>query len=221
VYKWLIHDPGVDVAEPFRLILASASPRRLELLRGIGLAPLARPSDLPEDGLPDEAPLALVARLAEAKGRRVAEAIGPSDPPSVVLAADTEVVLDGRALGKPSGPAEARRMLRAMRGRVHEVITGVFLLRTDDGRSVRETEITRVKFLPYDERTIAAYVATGEPMDKAGAYGIQGGGARLVERVEGSWTNVVGLPVEALAEWLARIGIELNGLVVAPRGGRD
>jgi septum formation protein len=104
-------------------------------------------------------------------------------------------------------------MLRALRGRMHEVMTAVFLARTDDGRETVDLETTRVWFRDYDDRTIDAYVASGEPMDKAGAYGIQGQGATLVARYEGSWSNVVGLPVERLGAWLARIGIDLDRLI--------
>ena len=104
-------------------------------------------------------------------------------------------------------------MLRALRGRDHEVMTAVFLMRTDDRRHTCDVETTRVRFRDYDEETIASYVASGEPLDKAGAYGIQGGGAVLADRVEGSWTNVVGLPLEQLGPWLTRIGIDLEKLI--------
>ena len=201
--------------QPTRLVLASASPRRLDLLRRLGLVPVARASNLDEDVLPDESPRDLVLRLAEAKGRSVAESLGPDEPPSVVLAADTGVVIDGRALGKPRDPDDARSMLRTLRGRGHEVMTSVFLLRTDDGRHTCDLETTRVTFRDYDKATIEAYVATGEPMDKAGAYGIQGGGADLVDRVEGSWSNVVGLPLERLDAWLSLIGVDLKRLAGA------
>lgn len=201
--------------QPTRLVLASASPRRLDLLRRLGLAPVTRPSNLHEDVLPDESPRELVLRLAEAKGRTVAAGLDPGEPPWVVLAADTGVVIDGRTLGKPRDPGDARSMLRRLRGRTHEVMTSVFLMRTDDGRHTCDVETTRVTFHPFDEPTIDAYVATGEPLDKAGAYGIQGGGGDLVDRIEGSWTNVVGLPLEQLDPWLARIGVDLKRLAGA------
>jgi septum formation protein len=203
------------VEQPTRLVLASASPRRLDLLRHLGLTPVPRPSNLHEDVLPEESPRDLVLRLAEAKGRSVASSLGPDEPASVVLAADTGVVIDGHALGKPRDPEDARSMLRTLRGRTHQVMTSVFLLRTDDGRHTCDLERTRVTFRDYDEATIDAYVSTCEPLDKAGAYGIQGGGADLVDRVEGSWTNVVGLPLERLDGWLARIGVDLKRLVRA------
>jgi septum formation protein len=199
-----------------RVILASASPRRLDLLRAIGLSPEIRPSGVEETDLPGERPEQLVRRLAEAKGRDTASRIGDGEPPSLVLSADTAVVVDDRALGKPADEREARSMLDSLRGRAHEVITGVFLMRTDDGRSTCDAETTRVWFRHFDERTVTDYVATGEPMDKAGAYGIQGRGGALVERVRGSWTNVVGLPLERLPEWAGRIGLDLSRLGAVP-----
>jgi septum formation protein len=185
------------------------------LLRRLGLDPIARPSNLHEDNRPDESPRALVLRLAEAKGRSVVSSFDDQEPPCVVLAADTGVVLDHRVLGKPRDPAEARRMLLTLRGRVHEVMTSVFLVRTDDRRHTCDVESTRVSFREYDEETIDSYVATGEPLDKAGAYGIQGGGGDLVDRIEGSWSNVVGLPLERLGPWLERIGVDLQRLIDA------
>ena len=200
------------MSQPTRLILASASPRRMDLLRSLGLDPISRPSNLHEEVLPDESPRALVLRLAEEKGRSVAARLPLDEPPAVVLSADTGVVLDRRVLGKPKDPDEARSMLRSLRGRVHEVMTSVFILRTDDGRHTCDVETTRVTFRACALATIDAYVATGEPLDKAGAYGIQGGGGDLVETVDGSWTNVVGLPLERLDPWMARIGVDLTRL---------
>jgi nucleoside triphosphate pyrophosphatase len=196
----------------FRLYLASASPRRLDLLRQLGLSPIVVPAEIDERPLPGELPLAMVRRLAETKARAVADGLRPLRSPAVVLAADTEVVVDGEALGKPAGPADAASMLRRLRGREHEVLTGVFLLRTDDARASGGVDSTRVRFRDYDDATIADYVAGGEPLDKAGAYGIQGDGARLVECFVGSRANVAGLPVERLGAWLARIGLDLPRL---------
>ena len=199
---------------PLQLVLASASPRREALLRRLGLAAEVVPSELPEVVPTGEAPRASVLRLAEAKGRSVADRLGGRANASacVVLAADTEVALEGRVLGKPRDAEEAVGMLRALAGRTHEVLTAVFLLRTDNGRAVCEVERSLVRFHDYDERTIAAYVASGEGRDKAGGYAIQGQGARLAESVEGSLSNVIGLPVERLAEWLARIDVDLDAL---------
>jgi septum formation protein len=202
-----------------QLVLASASPRRRELLRGIGLEPRILVPGIDERAHPDEAPSAQVLRLAEAKGRAAAARLPPSDPAAVVLAADTVVTIDGTCLGKPSGPEQARSMLQALSGRKHRVLTGVYLERTDDGRSVGGVETTAVHFLPYDDRTIRAYVSTGEPMDKAGGYGIQGRGALLCRRIDGSWSNVVGLPLERLPDWLESIGIDLWQWL-APGGSR-
>jgi septum formation protein len=195
----------------FEWLLASASPRRLDLLRGIGLTPTVMPSNVHEESAPGERPTETVRRLAEAKGRQVAGRL--DDDPSVcyvVLAADTAVVIDDRALGKPRDAKEAEEMLRLLRGRTHEVLTGVFLLRTDDGRATCGVDSSRVRFREYEDRDIHAYVQSGEPMDKAGAYAIQGGGSILVAALEGSWSNVVGLPLERLPGWLEQIGVRLD-----------
>ena len=127
--------------------------------------------------------------------------------PAVVLGADTEVVLDGRYLGKPRDAADAARMLRALSGRTHEVVTGLALVEAPSGREETLAVTTRVTMIDAAEEEIAAYVATGEPLDKAGAYAVQGQGARLVARVDGCFTNVVGLPVETTRELLERWGL--------------
>ena len=127
--------------------------------------------------------------------------------PAVVLGADTEVVLDGRYLGKPRDAADAARMLRALSGRTHEVVTGLALVEAPSGREETLAVTTRVTMIHAAEEEIAAYVATGEPLDKAGAYAVQGQGARLVARVDGCFTNVVGLPVETTRELLERWGL--------------
>jgi septum formation protein len=198
----------------FTLCLASASPRRVALLRQAGFAPLVRVSAIDERPHPGEAPRDLVLRLAESKARAVAAALAAAGTGghTLLLAADTEVVLDGEVLGKPHGASHAMEMLRRLRGRSHEVLTGVFLLRTDDGRSLARTEETRVTFAAFGEETIRSYVAAGEGLDKAGAYAIQGRGAGLATRIEGSWSNVVGLPIERLPEWLAALGVDLQEL---------
>ena len=197
----------------YRLYLTSGSPRRRRLLEQIGISPHVRPTGVDERGLPGESPRDAVARLAEAKARHAATQLGAADPPGVVLAADTAVVIDDRALGKPRNDSAAEAMLRDLRGRTHEVLTGVFLMRTDDGRCHVGVEATRVHFRDYDDARIRAYVATGEPRDKAGAYAIQGRGALLVQAVEGSWSNVVGLPLERLAEWLQPLDVRLADLL--------
>ncbi len=129
---------------------------------------------------------------------------------ALVLGADTIVVIDGRALGKPADAGDARTMLRALRGRTHEVMTGIAVLDAASGRHAAETVISRVTMAAYTERDIEAYVATGEPLDKAGAYAIQGAGRALVVRLEGSRSNVVGLPLAATAELLRRVGVAVS-----------
>jgi len=181
------------------LLLASRSPRRADLLRTLGVE--FRLVDVEVDETPGrhEAPDAYVRRLAREKAR-AGQAAAPAPAASLpVLAADTTVVLDGEILGKPLDDADARAMLARLAGRPHEVLTGVAVL---DGRGLLVDTVvaTRVRFRALTPAEIAAYVASGEPLDKAGAYGIQGLGGALVERIEGSYSNVVGLP---LAETLA------------------
>jgi|CZKF01.1.fsa_nt_gi septum formation protein len=233
------------------LVLASASPRRRELLTQAGYSFEVHPADIPEDPLPNEDPIAYVTRLAREKAEAVfAElsyktpgAPGPShlgtwettNPRSApnpalyqgttsvvpqthqnevralapegvlsetltVLAADTTVTLDNQILGKPSDPADAARMLRLLSGRTHNVITGVALLTATSTQVASET--TAVTFIALSEKDIAAYVATGEPMDKAGAYAIQGRAARWIPRIEGDYFNVVGLPIALVSALL-------------------
>jgi septum formation protein len=195
------------------LYLASASPRRLQLLREVGLDPRPVPSVVDEQPLPGEAPRDLVRRLARCKAEVAAGLLGAAPAPGVILAADTTVVIDGRVLGKPADDDDARAMLRSLRGRTHEVLTGVHLVRTDDRRTAGGVEFSRVRFREFDDAVLDAYVASGAPRDKAGAYGLQGRGALLVERVEGSWSNVVGLPLERLPEWMERLGLGLGRLL--------
>ena len=192
------------------LYLASASPRRLTLLRGLGLSPRVVPARLLETTRSGEPPERMVLRLARSKALAIAAGLRDSGRPAVVLGADTAVVLDGQALGKPRDTLDAAAMLRRLSGRSHEVLTGVALVRLDEQRESGGVERTRVGFRQYDEETIREYVATGEPLDKAGAYGIQGAGARLAANLEGSWSNVVGLPLERLDGWFAEIGLPLT-----------
>lgn len=177
-----------------RLILASSSPRRRELLRAAGLSFTVASPDTDETVKPGEPPQDAVVRLAEEKAR----AVQALEPGGVILAADTAVVLDGRMLGKPRDEAGAREMLRALSGREHEVVTGFAIVGKERCHSAAVT--TRVRFRTLSEHEINAYVATGEPMDKAGAYGIQSGAAHFVRAVEGSYTNVVGLPMAEVVE---------------------
>jgi septum formation protein len=171
-----------------KLVLASRSPRRAELLSAAGIEFTVRASDVNETPREGESPRDYVLRLAEEKARAV-----EAGDDEVVLAADTTVVLDGQIMGKPEDAADAARMLRALAGQRHEVVTAICLRRCD--RVVRDIASTSVWFTPLSDREIADYVASGEPMDKAGAYGIQGLASKFIERVEGSYTNVVGLPV--------------------------
>lgn len=183
------------MAEPApRLVLASSSPRRRELLALADLVPDVRPGIVDESARAGEEPEDLVLRLATTKARAV-----PRGEDEVVLAADTAVVLEGTALGKPASADEAAAVLGALAGREHEVITGV-AVRARDDRLATTSVSTSVRMTDLDDAVIARYVATGEPFDKAGGYAIQGRAAAFIEGIEGSWTNVVGLPlVESLA----------------------
>lgn len=172
-----------------RLVLASSSPRRRELLALADLVPDVRPGIVDESPRPGEDAEDLVLRLAVQKAQAV-----PRGENEVVLAADTAVVRDHVPLGKPSSAQEAAEVLRSLSGRVHEVHTGVAVRDCDDQVSTT-TVCTRVHMTALDDDVIARYVATGEPYDKAGGYAIQGRAAAFIERIEGSWTNVVGLPM--------------------------
>lgn len=171
-----------------RLILASASPRRRELLQAAGFEVDVRPAHLDESLKPGEAPADYVLRLARAKAAAVAG--------EAVLGADTTVVVDAEILGKPGDDTEAATMLRRLSGRVHEVLTGFCLRR--GGREIARVERTLVWMAELTDAEIAAYIVSGEPRDKAGAYAIQGLAARFIPRIEGSYANVVGLPIAAV-----------------------
>ncbi|HEY7727382.1 MAG TPA: Maf family protein [Candidatus Eisenbacteria bacterium] len=177
-----------------RLLLVSRSARRAELLRLVGAQFDLAAVDVDERVTPGERPEAHVLRLAEAKARAGLAATPPQDG-LVALGADTIVAIDRRILGKPCDAEDARRMLRALSGRVHEVWTGVAVVDAADGRGVSEAARSLVKFAPLEEDVIDRYVETGEPLDKAGGYAVQGYGALFVEAIEGSYSNVVGLPL--------------------------
>jgi septum formation protein len=186
------------------LILASGSPRRRELLTQAGLKFTVAAANLNEELLPDEAAAAYVQRLAEEKAQAVWNAHRSSDvvdDPIVVLGADTCVVCDGHILGKPTDTADARRMLELLSGRTHAVLTGLAVVTR--GKIVRDVEITHVTFNCLDDAEIARYIASGEPLDKAGAYAIQGYAARWIPRIEGCYFNVVGLPIARTIALLA------------------
>jgi len=189
-----------------RLILASRSPRRLELLAQVGLYPETRTADVDETPLPGEPPADYVQRLALAKARAVhADCAGTQDT-RPVLAADTAVICDDRILGKPADQADAARMLALLAGRAHRVLTGVALIGTKEQTVLSES---RVRLRHIDAAEAATYWASGEPRDKAGGYAIQGLGAVFVAGLEGSWSNVVGLPLYETAQLLAAEGIHV------------
>lgn len=182
-----------------RLILASASPRRAELLRNASIPFDVDPANIHEQPLPGEKPIDYAKRLALDKARVVA-ARHPND---LVLAADTVVVVDEHLLEKPADQRDALRMLQLLSGQMHEVITGVCLVVA--GAEHSDAETTKVAFMAMSEQDMAEYVASGEPMDKAGAYGIQGMASRWVERIEGDYFNVVGLPVAKVWRLLSTV----------------
>jgi septum formation protein len=179
-----------DPLLPARIVLASASPRRAELLRAAGIDFDVQPADVDESIGGGELPIEYVSRLAEAKGRLVYE----HDRARTVLAADTAVIVDAHILGKPADERDARRMLRLLSDRKHEVLTAVSIFHPGEIVDTR-VEVTSVEFASLTDSDIDWYVSTGEPMDKAGAYAVQGLASRFVTRIEGSYSNVVGLPV--------------------------
>ena len=186
------------------IILASASPRRQELLRQIRVRYKVAVASIDETPLPDEDPVTYAERLAHAKALAVWERTHPSLP---VLGADTVVAIDDRILGKPRNKAQALEMLRCLSGRSHDVFTAVCLLH--GGRPLRALSRSQVRFRPLTDEEILAYWETGEPRDKAGAYAIQGLGAIFVQRLEGSFSGVMGLPLYETAELLRQTGIEV------------
>ncbi len=187
---------------PAPVILASASPRRAELLTSAGYEFSVEIADVDESVLPGEPPDLYVLRVARAKARQVAGRCRKSG--SAVLGADTTVVAGGEILGKPQNAADAVRMLQALSGAVHEVLTGVVVVAGEVEKA--EVVTTRVHLLPITMDEIEWYVETGEPDGKAGAYAIQGRAARFVDWIEGSWSNVVGLPVATVARMLRAVG---------------
>lgn len=187
------------------IVLASSSPRRADLLKQAGLEFQIMVSEVDETPAPGLAPDELVRELALRKANAVAAMLNKG----LVIGADTVVVKAGRILGKPSGPQEAAEMLRLLQGGGHEVYTGVALVDAVSQKTVVEHEMTRVFFNPLTKGEISRYVATGEPMDKAGAYGVQGLAALFINRLEGCYTNVVGLPLARLAIMLKQIGYEV------------
>lgn len=185
-----------------KIILASGSPRRRRFLEGLGLDFTVVVADVLEVPLAGELPADFVRRLAVDK----AMAVGTDHPEVWMIGADTVVVIDNEILGKPNDPDDALTMLTRLAGRVHEVWTG-FAICHGSSEVISRAVVTEVKFVEASQDVLAAYVATGEPLDKAGAYGIQGQGGVLVERIDGSYSNVVGLPMAELVEELLRLNV--------------
>ena len=187
------------------LILASASPRRADLLREAGVLFRVAPAEIDEAVRPGESPESYVERLAREK----AGTVHVASPGAFVLGADTTVVVGGTILGKPADTAEAARMLELLSGRSHRVLTGVALLGPADFARAAVVS-TVVTFGALSEADVAWYVGTGEPLDKAGAYAVQGGASRFVTRIDGSFSNVVGLPMELVSVWCREAGIQVS-----------
>jgi septum formation protein len=196
-----------------RLVIASGSPRRRELLERLGLDFDFVTPDVDESRFPDEAPAAYVERVARAK----AEAV--TGEGLIVVAADTTVVHEGRVMGKPGHPEEARSMLRRIQGEVHEVFTGLAVGGWDGQAQIKSVvDIAEVTMLPMTEEEIAWYVGTGEPLDKAGAYALQGLGGMFVSRVVGSPFTVIGLPVHLVARLVSASGADLSAFRIGAPG---
>lgn len=183
-----------------RIVLASGSPRRKEILTRLGYDFTVHPSDCAEDDINGEV-ACIVKTLAERKGFSVA----PHEKDALIISCDTLVALDGVALGKPKDQKDAKRMLKALSGKTHEVLSGICLIDTASGRHISDTVHTRVVFRDLSDAEIDRYVATGEPMDKAGSYAIQGGASAFVSEYIGSFDNIVGFPAERFAEMLKEL----------------
>lgn len=186
---------------PPPIVLASASPRRRELLKSAGIAFVVRPAEIAEVPHQHESPRGFAERMAREK----AWAVRSTNTGEVILAADTVVAVDGQILGKPNNEEDAARMLRLLSGREHLVITGV-CLSGEDFEDIR-SENTEVRFKKMSDADIRGYIATGEPMDKAGAYGIQGGASRWIAGITGDYNNVVGLPLDLVRQMLREHGM--------------
>ena len=199
-----------------RVVLGSSSPRRRELLALIGIPHEVIPADIDETEHPGEAPAAYVERLAREK----AAAVARMAPGALVIGADTTVVIDGTILGKPSDEGHAARMLTRLSGRSHTVYTAVAVNR--DGQVESEIEVVSVSMRPLSDDDVTAYIATREPMDKAGAYGIQGFGATIVERIDGDYFAVMGLSLVRLVRLMRRVGVVYRfGVLEALDGGSE
>ena len=193
-----------------KLILASSSPRRAEILRDAGFVFEVCAPEIDEARRPQEAAGKMVARLAESKARAAAE-LAVAKNPALIIGADTAVEVDGEIFGKPRDAADAREMLSCLSGRTHSVLTGIHVLRLPDGATRSAIETTAVTFARLEQKEIDAYVASGEPFDKAGGYAIQGGAGRYIPRIEGCYFNVVGLPLARLNALLGELGRRQGG----------
>lgn len=189
-----------------KLILASASPRRAEILRDAGLRFEIARANVAEGRKPGETARAMTRRLARAKAHAVVSKMAKQPRNTIVIGADTIVEVNGELLGKPQSRAAARRMLAKLGGKTHRVVTSIAAIRLPDRVEELATESTRVRFAKLTAEEITAYVATGEPLDKAGAYAVQGIGGRFIERIEGCYFNVVGLPLARLYRMLNHMG---------------
>jgi septum formation protein len=187
-----------------KLILASSSPRRAELLRDAGIAFEVYAPQVEEVRQPNEPAEKMVARLAEAKARAAAESLGEKNR-AIIIGADTAVELDGAIFGKPRDAVDAHEMLSYLSGRTHYVLTGIYALRLPDGATRAEVERTAVTFAPLDPSEIEAYITSGEPFNKAGGYAIQGRAGRYIPRIDGCYFNVVGLPLARLHALLGEL----------------
>ncbi|MDN4605790.1 septum formation protein Maf [Chryseobacterium mucoviscidosis] len=199
----------MDKTKQRRIILASTSPRRKELIASLHLAFEVIPSHADEDTPPEWTPEQTVQELAMRKALAVYRGLEGREQDAVIVGSDTVVVLDGDILGKPVDEADAERMLSRLQGRVHRVFTGVACIDANNGQSMVQYRQTDVTMKELSEATIRAYVQTGEPSDKAGSYAIQGIGASLIDRVEGCYFNVVGLPLSLLSDMLDGFGIHV------------
>ncbi|ANE47166.1 septum formation protein Maf [Paenibacillus swuensis] len=192
------------------LILASSSPRRQELIRTLGIPYSIRVSNADETTAPGMLPQAIVESLSLCKAQTVLDLLTHEERSDKhIIGSDTIVVLDGEVLGKPRNERDAHRMLTRLQGRVHEVYSGVAVIQASDGKYEVAHNMTRVTMKPLDAAAIDRYIATGEPMDKAGSYAIQGIGATMVTSIEGDYFNVVGLPLSLLSDLLAKFGIRV------------
>ncbi|RPI28731.1 MAG: septum formation inhibitor Maf [Acidobacteria bacterium] len=199
-----------------QLVLASASPRRRELLGSLGLDFVVENSGVPEDTVDHRSPADFALELA----RRKAEAVAARYPDGVVLGADTVVVVGSEILGKPNDTDDARRMLALIRNRWHLVITGLAVTESREGQTALRHVETRVRMADYSRNAIEEYIASGEPLDKAGSYAIQGLGGKLVAGIEGCYTNVVGLPLCEVAEMLRDLGVEAPAALCTDNAGQ-